>query len=227
MVLPPLSPPAPIGAAPMKRLLLLALLLIPACKGPPISYPVGDALLDRVLDSVVVLGSEQADGSYYSFCSGVSIERGLIMTAYHCVDQDPHVSVAQRHNPSWWTGTDIVYVDPDQDLAILRPRGIMTSRVGLSRELPGYADRVLVVGHPSMLRWSLSEGIVAFPKRVGGGVTGRQTWMQFTATVDPGSSGGAVTNRYGELIGIVSFGVRHMFGAVHLSVLEQALAQVE
>jgi serine protease Do len=61
-------------------------------------------------------------------------------------------------------------------------------------------EGVFAVGNPMGLERSLSEGIVALRSRLSGG----QTYVQTTAALSPGNSGGPLFNMAGEVIGVNS-----------------------
>ncbi|MGD9331956.1 MAG: tetratricopeptide repeat protein [Desulfobacterales bacterium] len=71
----------------------------------------------------------------------------------------------------------------------------------VTEKLPSIADQVVVVGSPLGLEQTVSEGIVSAIRdipEVG-------TIFQMSAPISRGSSGSPVVNRYGQVVGIVSF----------------------
>ena len=72
--------------------------------------------------------------------------------------------------------------------------------------MPHIGDEAFAVGHPLGLVGSLSAGVVSGLDRavpVGDGST-LDGLIQFDAAVNPGSSGGPLLNRNGQVIGIVT-----------------------
>ena len=61
-------------------------------------------------------------------------------------------------------------------------------------------ERVYAIGCPSGLDLTLSEGLVSGLRRKDG-----IAYVQTSASISPGSSGGALLDEYGNLIGITSF----------------------
>ena len=59
------------------------------------------------------------------------------------------------------------------------------------------------IGSPQRLQNTISEGIISNPSQVLGGMT----YIQTTAAISHGSSGGALINKYGQVIGITSGGI--------------------
>lgn len=62
-------------------------------------------------------------------------------------------------------------------------------------------DKVYAIGSPMGLENSISEGMVSGFRKIG---DNKRNMVQITASISPGSSGGAVFNSLGELIGISS-----------------------
>ena len=84
--------------------------------------------------------------------------------------------------------------------------------------MPDYGDGLVVVGHPFGLAWTVTNGVVSHPRREGG-VSESMVWMQISAPIAPGNSGGPVFNEHGQIAGIVSFyvgGKAHLAGVSHL-----------
>lgn len=179
------------------------------------------------LDATVALVNEEGK----IFCSGVVTE-SVVLTAYHCVDDRTEVNIGFL-NDSGDVGaiirTEVFHVVPDHDFAILRGKDKqLAGGRPLAPNAPRWGERVVVVGHPLGLGWTMTTGIVSHPKRHGG-VTGKQTWMQISAQVYFGNSGGPVFNVYGEVVGIVSFLARepHLGGAVHYDIIKKALNDIK
>jgi hypothetical protein len=70
--------------------------------------------------------------------------------------------------------------------------------------LPEKGDRVLVYGNPEYFKFAVAEGIVAAIQHIR--KQGGDTWIQFTAPVSHGNSGGPLINMNAEVVGIVTWG---------------------
>ncbi|HNH25228.1 MAG TPA: S1C family serine protease, partial [Accumulibacter sp.] len=90
-----------------------------------------------------------------------------------------------------------VWVDPKQDLAILKidlPKGIpLPLAVGVKQ---ARGEDIFVFGNPRGLENTISKGIVSAT---------RDEFVQFDAAISPGSSGGPVVDRFGHVIGVTTF----------------------
>jgi len=95
---------------------------------------------------------------------------------------------------------DIIGVDVDKDLLILKIKGkkFPAVKIGNSKSL-NVGQRVYAIGSPMGLENSISEGIISGLRSYD---ELRRSFIQITASISPGSSGGAVVNDKGELIGI-------------------------
>ena len=87
-------------------------------------------------------------------------------------------------------------VDIDGDMALL---SIKTSKavpfLKLSRTLPEQGEEIMAVGNPKGLEGTISNGIVS-------AFRDNNRWLQFTAPVSEGSSGGALISSAGEVVGM-------------------------
>lgn len=168
-------------------------------------------VLDNVKRGVVLVSTPGGWGS------GFVIDRqGHILTNQHVVLDEKYVDVtiAQEHNGQPQRkkikSVEIVALSPLLDVALLKIpdeelEGLDIEPLPLApeRSLTDGA-RVFAIGNPGMgrkvLDMTLSQGIVSSAARNFNDVL----YIQTTAAVNPGNSGGPLVNAYGEVIGIVS-----------------------
>jgi len=91
------------------------------------------------------------------------------------------------------------YCDELNDVAVLKIEGKSLDFFGLPVHSPEIGERVFAIGNPRGLEQSISEGIVS-----GNRVMDGTSWIQHSAPISPGSSGGALISARGELVGINS-----------------------
>lgn len=152
---------------------------------------------DRAMRSTVSVRSGAAYGA------GVLVTRdGLVLTASHVVVEEP---VRVRLLDGAWQRATVVARDAGSDLCLLRmdADGRKPPRVASVLGVRS-GDRVLSVGSPRQLRFSVSRGIVSF---VGRRMRGLR-YLQTDLLVHPGSSGGPVLDEQGRVVGIMSFALR-------------------
>src|SRR5262249_40042132 len=131
---------------------------------------------------------------------------GQIMTANHVVDGATSIEVVFADGTH--TSATVVSSSPDTDIAVLAPAQLPS--VVVPAVLDGgvrIGDDAYSVGNPLGLADTLTAGVVSGLDRSigredgGGELTGL---IQFDAAVNPGSSGGPLLNRQGQVVGIVT-----------------------
>ena len=139
--------------------------------------------------------------------TGVIVNKdGAILTAHHVVADAKSIRVvfADGTRANAKVSTD----QPEHDIAVLvadgAPEVIVPAVLGGGAQV---GDAVFAVGHPLGLVQSLSAGVVSGLNRSiplpNGGAT-LDGLIQFDAAVNPGSSGGPLLNRSGQVLGIVT-----------------------
>ena len=138
--------------------------------------------------------------------SGVVIsEKGLILTNAHVVQMASRIYVTL--NDGKQAEAVIEAISPEDDLAIVRidpPEGLKPVKIADDAMI---GEGVIAIGNPLGLENSVSSGIVSgLNRNIGSGgniqnpvLTGL---IQTDASVNPGSSGGALFNLDGQLVGI-------------------------
>lgn len=138
--------------------------------------------------------------------SGVVVDgqAGHVLTNSHVIEGASQVSVTLSDGST--LEVTKILADPGTDLALLQialPSGVQIPSIGWgdpSLLQPG--DHVVAVGSPFGLDQSVSAGVVSATGRTGLGLQGYENFIQTDASVNPGSSGGALLNLRGELVGI-------------------------
>jgi 2-alkenal reductase len=151
---------------------------------------------------------EDGPGEIYPFSSGSGFvwdTEGHIITNNHVVEGAGEVQVTFSDGTA--AVAEVVGVDPDSDLAVLRinPDGyeLHPIRVGeLDNVYVGM--RVAAIGNPFGLEGTLTTGIVS---AIGRSIPARGNFsipdsIQTDAAINPGNSGGPLINEQGELIGV-------------------------
>ena len=97
----------------------------------------------------------------------------------------------------------VVATDPKTDVAVVKieAEGLPVIPWGDSGTL-AVGDFVLAIGNPLGLSQTVTFGIVSAVGRADVGVADYEDFIQTDAPINPGSSGGALVNTRGELIGI-------------------------
>ncbi len=130
------------------------------------------------------------------FGSGFFIEQDVIATNYHVIENANNVNVGFNNSGSKYN-VSIVAVDAANDLALLRVNGISKKPLSISDEQIVPGEKIFVIGTPKGLQATISDGIVSGLRTDEG-----RDLIQITAPISPGSSGGPVFNKEGEVIGV-------------------------
>ena len=131
--------------------------------------------------------------------SGVIIkDKGFIVTNYHVFAGGEKIEVV--HNNKVIPYAEIIGIDIDKDVVILKldDKKYPKIKIGDSKNLV-VGQRVYAIGSPLGLENTISEGIISGLRSYD--EMGRR-FIQMTASISHGSSGGAVVNDRGELLGI-------------------------
>lgn len=141
--------------------------------------------------------------------SGVVVSgRGEILTSWHVVASADQLRVTFADGTQ--SPAEVVAQVPENDIAVLMaaqpPFELFPAVLGN----PGavrVGDEAYTLGNPLGLAWSMSAGVISGLGRSFELQETRQTLddlIQFDAAVNPGSSGGPLLNRDGQVIGIVA-----------------------
>lgn len=152
------------------------------------------SIIQDLVKSVVSVQTSGSTGS------GVVLDNeGYIMTNNHVVGSGITAEVID-YNGKTYTAS-VVKRDSEKDLLILKiGKGILPKLPMGDSNLVKVGEKVLAVGNPAGLKFSVSEGIVSAINRKidNSGVT----FIQTDTPINEGSSGGPLVNKKGEVIGI-------------------------
>lgn len=140
--------------------------------------------------------------------SGVIISTdGYIVTNNHVVDGATEISVTLSDRKTYTA--KVMGTDVNTDLALIKVEGkdLPVMPIGNSDDVH-LGQWVLAVGYPLNLDVTVTQGIVSAKSRnIGINTKGSapvESFIQTDAAVNPGSSGGALVNTNGELVGITA-----------------------
>jgi S1-C subfamily serine protease len=194
--------------------LLLAISLAPVprpleVQAPPTPTPLISEVYAKVAPSVVQIKTQRADGTFSVAGAGVIIDDAAdILTSLHVVRDARNLIVVFADGTE--SSAVVIAEMPENDIAALRPRTppaeVVPATLGSPSTLQ-IGDDAIVVGNPFALSRSLSTGVISGLNRSiqvpnqGRSLSGL---IQFDAAVNPGSSGGPLVNRSGDVVGIVT-----------------------
>jgi tetratricopeptide (TPR) repeat protein len=153
-------------------------------------------VFDKVKDSVVVVKTLDAQGKPKAQGSGVLIPSGKVATNCHVIEGGDSYQVGQVNQ---LVPATLYAEDGDKDICVLNVKGIRgkPAQIGKTAGLK-MGDHVYAVGAPRGLELSLSDGIVSQLRG------GPPPFIQATAAISPGSSGGGLFDGEGRLVGLTT-----------------------
>jgi S1-C subfamily serine protease len=182
---------------------------IPHTRGPQ-----DISLFRETAPSVVLILAKGALGS------GSLLQDNEILTNLHVVDNNREVTVVfkpadpnGRATADEVVKADVVKIDVQRDLALLRPRSLPNRTVRplqvSLQDIEVGAD-VRAIGHPNGENWTYTKGIVSsvrpdYKWSGGPGDSHRATVIQTQTPINPGNSGGPLLSDDGKVVGVNSF----------------------
>ncbi|GAV22402.1 S1C family serine protease [Carboxydothermus pertinax] len=159
-------------------------------------------LFKELKDSTVLITTGSSLGSGFIISSD-----GRILTCYHVIkgEREAYVTLA---NGTKYEVASLERYDPENDWAIIKINARNLKPVALTTKLPEVGEQVFTIGNPQGLSWSMASGIVSSDNREIDG----KTYLQITAPVNPGNSGGPLFNMKGEVIGIINMKLQESEG---------------
>ena len=139
-----------------------------------------------------------------SLGSGVIINaKGFILTNLHVINNAEEILVLTHDGRE--ALASITGIDRETDLAVLKVKldKLVAIDIGNLDELR-VGDPVLAIGNPYGFGQTVTAGIISAKGRYGLNLNTYENYIQTDAAINIGSSGGALINTHGELIGINS-----------------------
>ena len=188
----------------------------PSLESAKISSSPPNAAILAAQKSVVLL---QADGpgGLVGVGAGVVIDpSGLVATSYH-LSSDLTSGMARFQDGRVFAIAGYAAVDPENDLAILQLKkasGLPAARLNSDPKLQPLTN-VVAIGHPRGVEFALHDGKISRRIRTSqlsdlsqrfirvlAGAGPDHAWIQHTAVLSDGNSGGPLVNEQGEVLGI-------------------------
>ena len=131
----------------------------------------------------------------------VDAEQGYIVTNNHVVGSADEITVGLADGRA--LQAKLVGRDQQVDLAVLRVEPEALSEINLANSATlRVGDFVVAIGNPFGLNQTVTSGIVSALGRSGLGIEGYEDFIQTDAPINPGTSGGALVDLRGDLVGI-------------------------
>ena len=160
--------------------------------------------LALLASSVVMITIHGQSGESMGTGSGIMVGRaGYILTNNHVASGGRYYSVKIEDDDQTYNTDEVIKYNSVFDLAVIRiSRTLNPIPIYQGSQKLVRGQKVVAIGSPLGLFNSVSNGIIS-----GFRMMGNVEMIQFTAPISHGSSGGAVLNMYGEVIGISTAGI--------------------
>ncbi|ODA40474.1 HtrA protease/chaperone protein [Desulfosporosinus sp. BG] len=154
--------------------------------------------------SIVYIEIFDREGNDLGAASGViATKDGKIFTNYHVIDGVSSAK-ATLADGRVLDVTNISGYNPKYDAVVLKVNAhdLQPAKFNFSSSAQ-IGDKIYTLGNPLGLEDTISDGLISTINRVINGMT----FIQISAPISPGSSGGALINEQGEVIGITAAGL--------------------
>ena len=163
------------------------------------------SLVKKVKPAIVAIYTFDNHGQGLMQGSGFFINnQGDVITNWHVIE-NAHSAVIKTFEGNSYLVKEVLGGSKESDLALLSvdTRNDTVQSLAISNLTPEIGERVLVMGNPLSLEFSVSDGIVAAIRNIPEYLSGKV--IQITAPVSSGSSGSPVMNMQGEVIAIAFY----------------------
>lgn len=176
------------------------------------------AMYEALNPSIVKVHSDFGSGSGF-----LVDNRGMIATNHHVVRNARYLAV--EFSDGRKVVADLVFLDPRNDLALLKVNNTTVSQLAPVPILPARLDStvkagipVVAFGSPLSQTFLMTQGIVSKVE---------PSVLLGDFLIQHGNSGGPLVNLDGHVIGINTFAEEGIAGAVRVNVLREALSKPE
>lgn len=167
--------------------------------GPAAAQQVVDfsAVVRRVQPAVVTLRTFDGAGRQLGLASGFVVDGGRVVTNAHVVEGAARVEVFDASDRKLDAVDHAEVLNAGADLAVLPPVEGARTALALAPGKPEVGEAILAIGSPRGLTHTVSDGLVSAVREMDG-----RRWIQISAPLSEGSSGGPVLNARGEVVGV-------------------------
>ena len=133
-------------------------------------------------------------------------EQGYLVTNAHVLADESGMLARSIQAITFDQGTknaEFIGFNGQLDVALLKISGSYNALEIDNSDDVQIGEKVIAIGNPLGLQFSVSEGIVSGVHRTG--INGLNSYIQTDAALNPGNSGGPLINNQGKVIGINNF----------------------
>ena len=153
-------------------------------------------IVEQAIKSVVTVKTDVGQGTGF-----IIHEQGYVVTNAHVLSGGTRLLVQNHEQDNF--ETQFIGYDSDFDVALLKISGDFERLELDDSNNVQTGEKVIAIGNPLGLQFSVSEGIVSGVHRLG--LNNMEVYIQTDAALNPGNSGGPLINKNGKVIGINNF----------------------
>lgn len=157
--------------------------------------------IENASQSVVMINCYDNTDDLFSTGSGfVAFSDDIVITNYHVIDFAARILISTEQDMTYSVERVIAY-DVERDIAILQVEQhteLIPLQLGESKNIKK-GQEIVAIGSPLGIKNSVSTGVISGRIR---NANSAIDVLQFTAPISSGSSGGALFNTEGEVIGV-------------------------
>ena len=158
-------------------------------------------IVEEAIKSVLTIRTDSGQGTGF-----IIHDEGYIVTNAHVLSDNFGRLASNIKAITYQQSTisaEFIGFDSLLDIALLKIPGNYNSlELGNSNKVQT-GEKVIAIGNPLGLQFSVTEGIVSAIHREG--INGIEAYIQTDAALNPGNSGGPLINKQGKVIGINNF----------------------
>ena len=153
-------------------------------------------VIEDTIDGVVTIKTDISQGSGFIISND-----GYVITNYHVIDGANSMSIIPYQDSL--KAVTIIGANIGKDVALLKILGDYDYLELENSNNIDVGEKVIAMGNPYGLSFSVTEGIVSALDRPG--PAGNDVYIQTDVPLNPGNSGGPLVNKAGKVIGINNF----------------------
>ncbi len=155
-------------------------------------------IVEELIDSVVTVQTNSGQGTGF-----IITEKGYVITNAHVLSYAQYANAITSNQQT--KEMDLIGYNNTLDIALLKIDGNYDYLEFEDSNKVKAGEKVIAIGNPLGLEFSVSEGIVSAVDRTAG--NNIHAYIQTDAALNPGNSGGPLINAEGKVIGINNFKV--------------------
>ncbi len=155
-------------------------------------------VIESSVRSVVSVGTDKSAASGFIVNS-----EGYIVTNSHVVEGAKEIKIMTYEREI--ISAILIGIDINRDIALLKVPGRYTPLKLADSDSLQVGEKVIAIGNPLGLAFSVSQGIISAVHREG--PNGFEEYIQTDVSLNPGNSGGPLIDSSGKVVGINNFKV--------------------